>query len=155
MYPPFAHCKIQGEWAELVFLALAVRFGWNVGRVHGDSARFDAFLERNGRVLRVQVKSVSGERHRAYPILTGTIRSNRTRRYTRREADFLAAYVISEDAWYLIPISEVEHTGMIYLRPHRQSRATRFECFRENWNFLSRSALHKLDKKSASRRRRN
>src|SRR5207248_11416398 len=79
----FASPKRQGEWAELAFMTKAARMGWNVARIFGDSTPYDIIIERHGLMLRIQVKSVRTERHKAYPILTGRIRRHRTRTYAK------------------------------------------------------------------------
>ena len=114
----FPTVKRQGEWAELAFMTKAARMGWNVARIFGDSTPYDIIIERDGLMLRIQVKSVLTERHKAYPILTGRIRKHRTKAYKKGDFDFLAAYIIPLGTWYLIPISRIAGIGMIYLRPH-------------------------------------
>jgi hypothetical protein len=133
----FASPKRQGEWAELAFMTKAARMGWNVARIFGDSTPYDVIIERRGLMLRIQVKSVLTRRHNAYPILTGRIRKRKTKTYKKGDFDFLAAYIIPLDTWYLIPISKIAGIGMIYLRPHRKSRATTYEDYKENWPSLT------------------
>src|SRR5437762_14195569 len=64
--PLFPTVKRQGEWAELAFMTKAARMGWNVARIFGDSTPYDIIIERDGLMLRIQVKSVLTERHTAY-----------------------------------------------------------------------------------------
>ena len=123
----------QGLWAELVFLLRATQYGATVSRPLDHRSRYDFIVEKNGRLSRVQVKSVNGERHRAYPVNVTTVSYPR---YTPREIDFLAAYVIPQQTWYIIPARAISSYGMIYLRPHRRSRARRFERYREAWRLL-------------------
>ena len=138
MQSRFASPKRQGEWTELAFMTKAARMGWNVARIFGDSTPYDIIIERHGLMLRIQVKSVRTERHKAYPILTGRIRKHRTRTYAKGDFEFLAAYVIPLDTWYLIPISKIAGIGMIYLRPHRKSKVKTYEVYKENWPGLMR-----------------
>jgi hypothetical protein len=51
--------KMRGEWAELRFMARAAEHGLRVTKPWGDSAKYDFAVERQGRFLRVQVKSVT------------------------------------------------------------------------------------------------
>jgi hypothetical protein len=101
-----------------------------VAKPYGESSAYDFVVDVNGRLWRVQVKSVAAERDGTYRIGSGSGHSSK-RPYTRKDIDVLAAYVIPEDAWYLIP---VEFCGVksIHLCPQRSSRR-KFERFREAW----------------------
>jgi len=129
----FRNSLHQGLCAELAFLLKATQLGARVARPLDHNARYDFIVEHNNRLHRVQVKSVNSERHRAYPINTSTVSFPR---YSPGEIDFLAAYIIPLDTWYIIPARAIARTGMIYLRPHRNSRARRFEKYREAWHQL-------------------
>ena len=71
-----------------------------VSKPWGDSAPYDFMIEHNGRVLRVQVKSTMR-------IVRGCYRChvpyNRGQGSPQRLMDFVAAYVIPEDLWYILP----------------------------------------------------
>ena len=103
-------------------------------------------LEKQGHVCRVQVRSVNSERHGVYAVRT--IRSG-PRPFTADDIDFLAAYVIPQEAWYVIPVGQISRLDTIYLRPHRQSRAQHFEKYREAWNLLDSANQRKLTRKKA------
>ena len=51
--------KQKGEWAEVCFAAEVLRRGWRIARPYGDSAPYDCVVDADGRLSRVQVKSVS------------------------------------------------------------------------------------------------
>ena len=125
--------KRQGELAELVFAERAAKLGWRVSKPYGESSAYDFVVDVNGKMRRVQVKSVGTERDGSYRIGSGSGHSSK-RAYTRREIDVLAAYVIPEDAWYLIPV-EYCAVKSIHLCPHRGSRR-KFERFREAWEVV-------------------
>jgi hypothetical protein len=59
----------------------------------------------------------------------------RYRRYSPVDADFIAAFVSPEDAWYIIPVSAAGFVMSIRLAPHRPSRA-KYEKYREAWHLL-------------------
>jgi PD-(D/E)XK endonuclease len=122
--------KRQGELAELVFAHRAASRGWRVSKPLGESCAYDFVVDVDGALRRVQVKSVAAERAGTYRVASGSGRSSK-RPYTKKDIDVMAAYVIPEDAWYLIP---VEFCGVksIHLCPHRESRR-KFEKFREAW----------------------
>ncbi len=134
MLSPFRDAKRQGELAELVFAARAAKLGWQVSKPYGESSAYDFVVDAGGKLWRVQVKSVAAERDGTYRIASsGGGGSKHT--YTEDDIDLLAAYVIPEDAWYLIPV-ECCATKSIHLCPHRPSKR-KFERFREAWELLA------------------
>lgn len=55
----FKTCKLQGEWAELLFMARAAEHGFSVSKPWGESQAYDVTVESGGKFLRVQVKSTA------------------------------------------------------------------------------------------------
>src|SRR5882762_10288710 len=106
--------KQRGEWAELRFMSRAAEHGLRVSKPWGDSARYDFAVEHGGLFLRVQVKSTTQKRRHCYFV--------RIQLYTDSEIDFLAAYIIPEDAWFILPIEVVMRTpGALTLSPHLET----------------------------------
>ncbi|MGH9580825.1 MAG: group I intron-associated PD-(D/E)XK endonuclease [Terriglobales bacterium] len=126
--------KRIGEWAEIRFMAEATGRGLTVLKPYGDSARFDFAVSSGGPLHRVQVKSTSSMTcSDAYPCNYHTQRKP----YSPQDHDFLAAYVIPCDAWYIIPAEAIRlGTLMLYLYPHRRRSRGRWENYREAWNLL-------------------
>ncbi len=124
--------KRQGELAEVAFIHKAVELGFTVSKPYGESSAYDFLVEKAGRVARVQVKSVAVLRNGTYRISSGNGHSSK-HAYTGAEIDVLAAYVIPEQAWYLIPVSAFSPAKSIHLCPQRPSRR-RFERYREAWD---------------------
>jgi len=136
----FKTYKQRGEWVELKFMMEAAARGFNVAKPHGESARYDASVEKRGNFRRVQIKSTStrwtdnyANAYRCY-----TISNQRTRkRYSPKQIDFLAVYVIPADAWYIIPAEVLGRRTMLLLYPHRRkTQSNRYEQFREAWHLL-------------------
>ena len=127
--------KPQGELAELCFLCRATTLGLTVSKPYGDSARYDFVVDAGSGLLRVQVKSVSVMRRNDYRIAASS-GSRLKRGYSAAEIDFLAAYVIPCDAWYIIPVSAFHSIVSLNVAPHRRSKG-RFEQYREAWNLFS------------------
>ncbi|MGH9651377.1 MAG: group I intron-associated PD-(D/E)XK endonuclease [Terriglobales bacterium] len=140
----FRHPKKQGEWAELAFMTRAAALGLNVSKPWGDSARYDFIVEFRGRIFRVQVKSTARPHRqrsrptRAYCINSAT-GSNRQLTYTRADADFLAAYIVPEDLWYIIPVRAILGRRTLRLSPHHPRRRGRYEKYQEAWSLLWRT----------------
>ncbi len=146
--------KERGEWVELLFMANAARLGLKVARPHGDSARFDVIVECGGRLYRVQVKSTLFNRKGCYeclcfwsttpgrptPVRPGEPapkqwKKREAHQYSDEQIDFVAAYVVPEDAWFIIPASEIR-TKTLYLPPRERAGRSRYGRFLEAWHLL-------------------
>ena len=128
------HPKLRGEWAEVHFLARAAEHGLSVSKPYGDCRPYDFIVESHGRMFSVQVKSTS---YKA-PGCLGyrcQVRPLRRPRHRAAPVDFLAAYIIPEDAWYIIPYSQLEKKLIILL--HSGGRRDRFRPYLEAWHLLS------------------
>ena len=122
--------KQKGEWAEVCFAAEVLLRGWRIARPYGDSGPYDCVVDAHGRLSRVQVKSVEKHAGRNRFKVTIAAGRNRKRRYSARQVDFLAIFVIPLRSWYVIPLAAVH--GRISM-----SLPGRFERYREAWEFLS------------------
>jgi hypothetical protein len=123
--------KLQGELVELRFLARAAELGLRVSKPYGDSAPYDVLVESGGAVYKVQVKS-TGYQHpssRSYRCTTHPSREL----YSSKEVDFIAAYIISEEAWYIIPLRAIS-ARQVYLNP--RFRRNKYRRYREAWDLL-------------------
>lgn len=125
------HHKKRGEWAEMRFLARVSELGLTVTRPWGDSAPYDIIVESQGCWLRVQVKSTTHPRGNSYacPLHGGSSY------YTTDDFDFVAAYVIPLNLWYIIPV-EVAITGKDKLHINPGSSKNPYEQYREAWHLL-------------------
>lgn len=128
-------CKKQGEMAELQFLAKASSLGFTVAKPYGDSSRYDFILDNGRRLVRVQVKSVSklssGGLYRLHAC-------NGRKRVPFREDEIeaLVAYVIPEDAWYVLPVKVLKGLDQFWVCPHIYRSKGRFERYRDAWHLL-------------------
>jgi cbb3-type cytochrome oxidase cytochrome c subunit len=125
--------KLVGELAEIRFFAKATELGFTVSRPFGDCSPYDFIVEKGGRVRRVQVKSAGAYNCHRYQV--HTVRSDGSR-YTRRQIDFIAAYVFPYDTWYLIPIKWASRRVGIPLYPHKKKSRGQWARFREAWHLL-------------------
>jgi PD-(D/E)XK endonuclease len=127
--------KLRGEWAELRFMARAAEHGLGVSKPWGESARYDVGVEHNGRFLRVQVKSTIYQVGQAY--VCNTRPDNDHQPYTCGQIDFMAAYVIPEDVWYILPARVATALkGNIWLSPHKPGH--KYQQYMEAWQLLRR-----------------
>jgi len=125
------NCKLRGEWAELVFAARAVGLGLRFSRPWGESAGYDFAVEmEGGQFARVQVKSTMFREGTGYSC---TLKDSRGP-YKRNSFEFVAAYVIPEDVWFILPEKTVRGMWSIGLYPKLESAKHR--KFQEAWELL-------------------
>jgi len=125
--------KLRGEWAELQFMARAKERGLGVSKPWGESSRYDVEVEEGGRYMRVQVKSTIYKIGNSY--VCNTRPDNDLKPYTAEQIDFLAAYVIPVDVWYIVPARvAIALRGNIWLSPHKKGH--KYERFMEAWDMF-------------------
>jgi hypothetical protein len=128
--------KARGELAEMRFLLAAALHGLIVCMPWGDNQPFDFLVGRGERFYRVQVKSCASRRHRAFRVKTS--RACGRGRYTAKQIDILVAYIVPENAWYLIPVKELAGRRSISVYPHNPRSRGMYEHCRERWQLLRR-----------------
>src|SRR5579859_3218730 len=126
---PARTAKQQGELAEVAFIYRASALGFVVSKPFGDSAPFDVVVGSGPRLFRVQVKSAAGSRNGVYEINAGRGRFVKSA-YTANEIDVLAAWLVPEDVWYLIPVAAFSPRKTIRLG---NGAGRRYARFREDW----------------------
>jgi PD-(D/E)XK endonuclease len=132
--PECLYKKRQGELAELAFMCKAASLGLGVSKPYGETERFDFILTSGRRLWRVQVKSTSRTCHRHYEIHAHGSRRRDADLYTKDEIDLIVAYLIPEDAWYVIPIGAIKGRQSLYLYPNGSQRGrAKLEKYREAW----------------------
>lgn len=144
--------KRRGEAAELAFALAAARRGFGISRPYGDSERYDVILDPQPgapwpdilpacrpRLVRVQVKATSHKLHGFYQLsVKRTInRGESYASYKPSEVDFIAAYIIPEDVWFIFPLTHVLGLSALLLKPKHWRRRHVYDRYREAWNLLS------------------
>ncbi len=124
--------KERGEWAESVFLARAGEQGLPVSKLWGDSRSFDCVVGRPGRVKAVQVKCTIAVLESGKGYCCSTCSSHKP--YRAGAFDFFAAYVIPEDAWYIIPAKLIH--GLRSISLCTEGGEAKYEEYREAWHLL-------------------
>lgn len=126
-------CKTRGEHIELKLMLKAASENFVVAKPYGDSMPYDFILDSGKRRVRVQVKSVFVGRKGMYHVRTA---HGYNRPYTASEIDALVAYIVPEDAWYVIPVEVLLGKAMIAVFPHIFRSKSKFEQYREAWHLL-------------------
>ena len=142
----FSNFKQRGEWVELQFMAEAAKRRLSVNKPWGDTQAYDAGIEHGLNFLRVQVKSTVARLGAGY-LCQFKPNHKKKRDYSLDQIDLFAAYVIPEDAWYLIPavllLGKRRHSMAMLcpVVPPAKRASYRYECYREAWNLLTKSRM--------------
>jgi hypothetical protein len=97
----------KGDIVEAKFLAKASSLGFGVARPWA-TERYDFVLDSGYAFWRVQVKSNRGRADGAYLV---KVSGYKRVAYTERDIDFLVAYLVPEDLWYIVPIKKLLGKG--------------------------------------------
>jgi PD-(D/E)XK endonuclease len=130
--PIHRNAKRRGEVAEAAFLSKAVSLGFEVAKPWGDSAPFDFIVNTGPNSWRVQIKSAYKSDKLRYAVRAEADNIP----YTKENIDFLVAYVVPENAWYVIPVAALGGRANLWLYPHKGSKS-RFEPYREAWCLMA------------------
>jgi hypothetical protein len=131
--PKISDKKLRGEWAEMVFMTRATELGLPVSKPWGESRSYDFVVGRPGYFVAVQVKSTTFELDEGYIC---SVAGNKP--YPPGSYDFLAAYVVYDDTWYIIPEAKVRGFSKVTLYP--ESVRSKYQRYREAWNLLGAAA---------------
>jgi hypothetical protein len=119
----------HGEVAEAAFVAKASSLGFGVAKPWGGE-RYDFIVDSGHCFWRVQVKSTRSVRASGeYGV---RVAGGRMAPYRQTEIDFLVAYLVPEDVWYVIPVKMLKGRQALYFHPGGR-RKPKWERFREGW----------------------
>jgi hypothetical protein len=133
--PKITDKKRRGEWAEMIFMARATEMGIQVSKPWGESRSYDFVVGCPGRFVAVQVKSTTENLGGRYLCC---VRGNGNRLYQLGDFDFLAAYVIYENIFYIIPLQKILGKQHLSLYPNLEKGE--YAEYREAWKFLDPNA---------------
>src|SRR6478672_7105116 len=127
--------KQRGELAEMGFMFKAAGLGFGVAKPWGESERYDFALDTGKRFLRVQVKSTYVARAQSYSV---NAKGSQNKAYTTEQIDFLVAYIVVEDAWYVVPIEAFAPRKVLKFYPSvpKKKNRDRYEKYREAWDLM-------------------
>jgi PD-(D/E)XK nuclease superfamily protein len=136
--------KRRGEISELAFALAAARHGFGIAKPYGDSERYDIILDPSHlapharpRLVRVQVKSTAHMLHGMHQVaIKRTIKGGGYAAYKLTEVDFIAAYIIPEDAWFIFPLAHILGLTVLLLKPKGRRWRHAYDRYREAWQLL-------------------
>jgi len=118
----------KGDIVEAKFLAKASSLGFSVARPWA-TERYDFILDSGYGFWRVQVKSNRGRADGGYLV---KVSGYKRVAYTERDIDFLVAYCVPEDLWYIVPIKKFIGKTTLFFYPHGRGTSP-WEKYREAW----------------------
>jgi hypothetical protein len=125
------NCKKRGEWAELCFAERAMREGLRLARPWGESCGYDFVVDRGAQgMARVQVKSTMFREGSGYSC---TLKDSKGP-YKKNKFDYVAAYVIPEDVWFILPEKKVRGMWSVGLYPGLER--AKYKAYQEAWGML-------------------
>ena len=101
----------EGDSAQFLFVARAILAGFNCSNVDVRSSRYDAIIDCNGTLLRIQIKGITAgstisfvDRDRGGQGIDHTHERNRGKRITKKDCDIYVAVDKQVGICYIIPM---------------------------------------------------
>jgi hypothetical protein len=112
--------------------------GFVVGKPYGKMHRYDFFVEGGQNVWRVQIKTSTCMRDGRYQLCVQRITHRRVVAYRKDELDFVVAYLMPEQAWYVLPITVIAGRRSFLLAPPGFRGKNALAQYREAWHLLGK-----------------
>jgi hypothetical protein len=131
-----------GDSAEFIFIARAILAGFNCSSVDVRSSRYDAIVDFNGKLLRVQVKGISSgnnisfkDRDRGGQGIDHTHERNLGKRITSKDCDVYVAVDKQVGICYIIPMS---WSDQLTDEEAKTVKLTEVLEYKENWDIIKK-----------------
>ena len=124
--------KRLGEAIEAAFLARVALFNFDIAKPWGETHPYDFLVSAGHGFWRVQVKATERCAENRYRVKATGWRDA----YTADDIDFIAAHIVPENIWYIVPIESFASRKGLRFYPHA-GRNSRYEKYREAWCLLA------------------
>ena len=127
-----------------MFLARAILAGYNCSNVDVRSSRYDAVIDYNGKLLRIQIKGVSSDaisfkdRDRGGQGIDHTHERNKGERITSKDCDIYVAVDKDVGLCYIIPMKD--KIDPMKFEDIKRIKLSDLDEFRENWTVINEVA---------------
>ena len=126
-----------GDSAQFLFLARAILAGYNCSNVDVRSSRYDAVIDQNDKLFRVQIKGITSgttiafkDRNRGGKGIDSTNAHNQGKRITSKDCDIYVAVDKQFGICYIIPTSKIDEWNV-------DSKSVKeLDEYRENWKVI-------------------
>ena len=129
-----------GDSAEFIFVARAILAGFNCSSVDVRSSRYDAIIDYNDKLLRVQIKGISSgnnisfkDRDRGGQGIDHTHERNIGKRITSKDCDIYVAVDKQVGICYIIPMSWADSLDEDKCKSVKLNEVLEFK---ENWDVI-------------------
>jgi len=129
--------KQRGELAEMMFMVKAAQKGFATAKPYGDSRRYDFIVDVGQRLWRVQVKSSSAKQYGSYQVNLQRNANGEVIAYDPSEIDFVVAYVMPCDAWFVIPVEAIYGRKTAKMCLHENPRSGKLGKYWEAWGLMT------------------
>lgn len=137
-----------GDSAQFLFISRAILAGYNCSNVDVRSSRYDAVIDYDGTLLRIQVKGISDstisfvDRDRGGQGIDHKHQRNRGKRITAKDCDLYVAVDKEVGICYLIPIAEMDDKYPDEKQAKNIS-VKELQEYKENWAQIEKVAKQK------------
>lgn len=137
----------SGDSAQFLFLSRAILAGFNASNVDVRSSRYDAIVDYNGTLLKIQIKGISSnniafkDRDRGGQGIDHTHERNRGKIITSADCDIYVAVDKQVGICYLIPMSYVD--GLTDDIKEKSINISTVKKYKENWEIIKEVAESK------------
>ena len=129
-----------GDSAEFIFVARAILAGFNCSSVDVRSSRYDAIIDYNSTLLRVQIKGISTgnsisfkDRDRGGVGIDHTHENNIGQRITSDDCDIYVAVDKQVGICYIIPMNWAD---TLLENEYKNVKLSEILHYKENWNII-------------------
>lgn len=122
-----------GAIGEAAFIVEALKRGIETCIPYEQISPYDVLVKTKSGWKRVQVKTCDSMHKCGGYKVTCSKRGDKVR-YTRKDTDLVAAYIIPEDTFYIVPIKEVRSTTLV-VYPHKEDTGI-YETYKDDWQLL-------------------
>jgi len=137
-----------GDSAEFIFVARAILAGFNCSSVDVRSSRYDAIIDYNDKLLRVQIKGISSgnnisfkDRDRGGQGIDHTHERNKGQRITSKDCDIYVAVDKQVGLCYIIPMRWADTLDISDCTSVKLNEITHYK---ENWNIIKDMTSNEL-----------
>jgi len=129
----------EGDSAQFLFLARAISAGFNCSNVDVRSSGYDAIIDVNSKLLKIQIKGVQGNnisfwnRARGGQGIDSKHERNQQKRITKKDCDLYVAVDKQIGICYIIPMS---YADSLSDDDSKNINVDKLSKFRENWSII-------------------
>ncbi len=138
-----------GDSAEFIFVARAILAGFNCSSVDVRSSRYDAIIDYNDKLLRVQIKGISSanfisfkDRDRGGQGIDHKHETNIGQRITSKDCDVYVAVDKQVGICYIVPMSWADSLSNDKCKNIKLSEVTQYK---ENWDIIKQTTRESDD----------